>query len=118
MSRSAEASENEQRVYTQMKESSQKVLVVQYDAKDLSDVQFQLHSPQNLTLLSDLSELHRHRINKIMAKAAEATDQSGLAPAKQGSSTSDKRKKEFKISADILDSILNESNILSTHESE
>ena len=45
LSRSAEASESEQRVHGVMKDSGQKVLAVQYDSKDLSDAQYQLHSP-------------------------------------------------------------------------
>lgn len=37
LSRSAESSEGEQRVHNVMKDAGQKVLVVQYDSKDLSD---------------------------------------------------------------------------------
>lgn len=68
LSRSAESSESEQRVHNTMKDSGQKVLVVQYDSKDLSDAQYQLHSPQNLTLISDLNGLRRERTSAATAK--------------------------------------------------
>jgi hypothetical protein len=38
-------SQNELRVYQTMKDSNQKVLVVEYQNEDLSDTKFQVYSP-------------------------------------------------------------------------
>jgi hypothetical protein len=38
-----------------MRESSQKVLCLLYDPKNLSDASHRIYEPQNLTLISDLS---------------------------------------------------------------
>lgn len=111
LSRPAEASEGEQRVHNVMKDHSQKALVVQYDSKDLSDAQYQLHSPQNLTLISDLNELHHERSRATTAKQGEM-EASAQQEAGTDGTSAEPKSTEFRITADILDAILRESNIL------
>jgi hypothetical protein len=98
-----------------MKDSNQKVLCLQYDSKNLSDVNNRIYDPQNLTLLNDLNEIGNQdlapkRARKIFKQNIISGEMDENAEAQDHRPDS---QREFFITSEILNIILSQSKILS-----
>lgn len=108
LQRTLDWGEEEKRVYSVMRDSAQKVLVMQYDPSSLAECRLQIVEPQNLSLKYDLNILNQKAITTSKSKRLEDLNE---IPAQSATKDTSKAK-EFAISTEILNTILRESKIL------
>lgn len=87
---------------------------MQYDPSHLQDAAHQIVEPQNLTLLNDLNDVLAFKDKYVAKKADVEVDQISETTAATDLKQQTSKPREFILTTEILDTILEESKILSS----
>jgi hypothetical protein len=87
---------------------------MQYDPSHLQDAAHQIVEPQNLTLLNDLNDVLAFKDKSVTKKADVEVDKISETTAATDLKQLPSKPREFILTSEILDTILEESKILSS----